>query len=206
MCIRDSFRSVWAQSIAIALGGLLGALLCRRVTVPPALAFPVRYGHRRGIAFLAAFLIGLAGALLWPSTGVPTIAGLGAAFYRAGALVFGGGHVVLPLLQQAVVENGWVDANGFLAGYGAAQAMPGPMSVSYTHLDVYKRQAMALRRGLPRTAGLRAAADRATAVRARDSRRYQRAARRHGADRDRGPRHCAGRVACTCLLYTSRCV
>lgn len=58
---------------------------------------------------------------------MPTIAGLGAAFYRAGALVFGGGHVVLPLLQQAVVENGWVDANGFLAGYGAAQAMPGPM-------------------------------------------------------------------------------
>lgn len=120
-------RSVWAPSIAIALGGLLGALLCRRVTVPPARAFPVRYGHRRGIAFLVAFLIGLAGALLWPSTGVPTIAGLGAAFYRAGALVFGGGHVVLPLLQQAVVENGWVDANGFLAGYGAAQAMPGPM-------------------------------------------------------------------------------
>jgi chromate transporter len=49
------------------------------------------------------------------------------AFYRAGALVFGGGHVVLPLLQASVVEPGWVTPDAFLAGYGAAQAMPGPL-------------------------------------------------------------------------------
>jgi chromate transporter len=49
------------------------------------------------------------------------------AFYRAGALVFGGGHVVLPLLQAAVVPTGWVTNDGFLAGYGAAQAVPGPL-------------------------------------------------------------------------------
>jgi chromate transporter len=49
------------------------------------------------------------------------------AFYRAGSLVFGGGHVVLPLLQATVVEPGWVDQNLFLAGYGATQAMPGPI-------------------------------------------------------------------------------
>ena len=49
------------------------------------------------------------------------------AFYRAGALVFGGGHVVLPLLQSAVVEPGWVSADAFLAGYGATQAVPGPL-------------------------------------------------------------------------------
>lgn len=49
------------------------------------------------------------------------------AFYRVGSLVFGGGHVVLPLLQSAVVEPGWVDAQTFLAGYGAAQALPGPL-------------------------------------------------------------------------------
>ena len=48
-------------------------------------------------------------------------------FYRAGALVFGGGHVVLPLLQASVVPPGWVDNNAFLAGYGAAQAVPGPL-------------------------------------------------------------------------------
>ena len=49
------------------------------------------------------------------------------AFYRAGALVFGGGHVVLPLLQAAMVPNGWVSNDAFLAGYGAAQAVPGPL-------------------------------------------------------------------------------
>lgn len=48
-------------------------------------------------------------------------------FYRVGALVFGGGHVVLPLLQQEVVPNGWVSEQAFLAGYGAAQAVPGPL-------------------------------------------------------------------------------
>src|SRR5208337_1960419 len=52
---------------------------------------------------------------------------LAAAFYRAGALVFGGGHVVLPLLRDAVVAPGWVSPQLFLAGYGAAQAMPGPV-------------------------------------------------------------------------------
>src|SRR5699024_9141276 len=49
------------------------------------------------------------------------------AFYRAGALVFGGGHVVLPLLQAEVVDAGWVGPDVFLAGYGAAQAVPGPL-------------------------------------------------------------------------------
>ena len=49
------------------------------------------------------------------------------AFYRAGSLVFGGGHVVLPLLQETVVDPGWISRDEFLAGYGAAQAVPGPM-------------------------------------------------------------------------------
>src|SRR4029077_14380739 len=56
------------------------------------------------------------------------------AFYRAGALVFGGGHVVLPLLQTAVVLTGWVSNDAFLAGYGAAQAMPGPLFTFATYL------------------------------------------------------------------------
>jgi chromate transporter len=56
-----------------------------------------------------------------------TLATVAAAFYRAGALVFGGGHVVLPLLQDAVVSPGWVAQEDFLAGYGAAQAVPGPL-------------------------------------------------------------------------------
>jgi chromate transporter len=49
------------------------------------------------------------------------------AFYRTGALVFGGGHVVLPLLENAVVARGWIDQPTFLSGYGAAQALPGPL-------------------------------------------------------------------------------
>ncbi len=59
-----------------------------------------------------------------PAAGLP---GLAAAFYRSGALVFGGGHVVLPLLRVGVVDRGWVSDSAFLAGYGAAQAVPGPL-------------------------------------------------------------------------------
>ncbi|MGO4260391.1 chromate efflux transporter [Lysobacter sp. TAB13] len=119
--------SAWMQLIAIALGGMLGILVCRRVTAGAVAAFPIRYGRRGGIVFLSVFLFGLCGALMWPSANEPTIAGLAAAFYRAGALVFGGGHVVLPLLQESVVKSGWLEADSFLSGYGAAQAMPGPM-------------------------------------------------------------------------------
>ena len=56
------------------------------------------------------------------------------AFYRSGALVFGGGHVVLPLLREAVVAPGWVSDDAFLAGYGAAQAVPGPLFTFATYL------------------------------------------------------------------------
>jgi chromate transporter len=76
------------------------------------------------IAFLA-LLLGLP-ALVSAGVGGHALA-LVEKFYRAGALVFGGGHVVLPLLQQAVVPPGWIDNSLFLAGYGAAQAVPGPL-------------------------------------------------------------------------------
>lgn len=84
-------------------------------------------GRRAGIIWLGVFgacLIGL--PILTHSLAAPTLAVIDA-FFRAGALVFGGGHVVLPLLQAAVVPNGWVDEQAFLAGYGAAQAVPGPL-------------------------------------------------------------------------------
>ena len=60
------------------------------------------------------------------------------AFYRSGALVFGGGHVVLPLLREAVVAPGWVADNAFLAGYGAAQAMPGPLFTFAAYLGAVR--------------------------------------------------------------------
>ena len=79
------------------------------------------------LAFLGLFLAVLAlGPLLAAATGHQGVA-LFDAFYRAGALVFGGGHVVLPLLQAEVVGPGWASHDEFLVGYGAAQAMPGPL-------------------------------------------------------------------------------
>lgn len=117
----------WMQLVAIALGGLLGLWLCRHVATPAALALPLRYGRRAGTVALVLFLAGLAAALAWQANGTPTAGAMAAAFYRAGALVFGGGHVVLPLLQQSVVDTGWIAPDTFLAGYGAAQAVPGPM-------------------------------------------------------------------------------
>ncbi|MFZ2859247.1 chromate transporter, partial [Acidovorax sp.] len=84
--------------------------------------------HRRtGAVLLVAFaallvLLPLA-VRLWPGSLLAMVD----AFYRVGALVFGGGHVVLPLLQAEVVGPGWVSADAFLAGYGATQAVPGPL-------------------------------------------------------------------------------
>lgn len=117
----------WASLIAVGLGGLLGAGLCIRVKARVAAVFPVRYGVRGAAISLALFVVGLAASLMLPSSAAPTAPGVAGAFYQAGALVFGGGHVVLPLLQHAVVDSGWVSPDTFLAGYGAAQAMPGPM-------------------------------------------------------------------------------
>lgn len=117
----------WSQVAAIGMGVIGGLWLCRDGTPSP--AGPVRFAVSRsiGIASLVAFVMLLAGLpLLVASSGVQGVA-LFDAFYRSGALVFGGGHVVLPLLQSAVVGPGWTNNATFLAGYGAAQAMPGPL-------------------------------------------------------------------------------
>ena len=113
------------QPLLIVAGGALGWMILENretgLGLPP-----------RGTNRTAPILLGLFALLL---LGLPLAsAGLGeqavrvfAAFYRSGALVFGGGHVVLPLLQSAVVPPGWVSGQDFLAGYGMAQAMPGPL-------------------------------------------------------------------------------
>lgn len=117
------------QVTAILLGGLIGLRLPRPPQAPPnpGKDGTAGLGKLSGIVALSLFA-GLLAAL-------PTLAewsgnrelALLSGFYRAGALVFGGGHVVLPLLQEAVVPSGWVGADAFLAGYGAAQAVPGPL-------------------------------------------------------------------------------
>lgn len=115
------------QIAAIVLGGLVGLWLCRdgAARATGRLAFPV--SRRAGALALATFLLLL--LLLPVLTGATEWQGLALidAFYRAGALVFGGGHVVLPLLEAEVVRPGWVGQDTFLAGYGAAQAVPGPL-------------------------------------------------------------------------------
>lgn len=114
------------QLVVIAAGALAGLLLCRTPT-PASSVFVVPDISFRAAALAAfAFGAGLLTALLWPG-GSPSLGGTAAAFYRAGALVFGGGHVVLPLLEQSLVATGWMSADTFLLGYGAAQAIPGPL-------------------------------------------------------------------------------
>jgi chromate transporter len=113
------------QIAAIAFGGLAGLWLCRNgaASVTGHLRFQVP--KRAGAVALALFFLLL--AILPLLAEQSQSAALVDAFYRAGALVFGGGHVVLPLLQAEVVPPGWVSNDAFLAGYGAAQAVPGPL-------------------------------------------------------------------------------
>jgi chromate transporter len=113
-----------SQIGVIVAGGAAGWMLCRGEadTAVDSIAMPV--SRRFGLGCLAAFFVLLALAFLPVRNGAEALFD---AFYRSGALVFGGGHVVLPLLRDAVVVPGWVSDNSFLAGYGAAQALPGPL-------------------------------------------------------------------------------
>ncbi len=115
------------QIAAIAIGAVLGAVACApKAPVAPPSADRSDQGPRlASLAGLAVFaLLFLPGGAL---LGDLPLARLFHAFYRSGALVFGGGHVVLPLLRDQVVAAGWVPDHVFLAGYGAAQALPGPL-------------------------------------------------------------------------------
>lgn len=115
----------WIQLLAVIMGAVAGLFLCRDEKPAAGADLPLPHGPRAGWGFLAVFLILLLGLPVLANTA--TFVALFEAFYRAGALVFGGGHVVLPLLEESVVGTGWVSADVFLAGYGAAQAVPGPM-------------------------------------------------------------------------------
>ncbi len=121
--------SAWGQIGAIVLGGVVGSSLLRGDAAGRS---------RRAAACRSSRRVGVVGdrrvlraadrpAARWSPPCRATALRLFEAFYRAGSLVFGGGHVVLPLLQAAVVPPGWVSNDAFLAGYGAAQAVPGPL-------------------------------------------------------------------------------
>jgi len=116
-----------AQIAAILLGGLAGLWLCRGSppTATGHVVIPV--SRTAGVAALTAFFVLLIGLPIVQSFQISPGIALFDAFYSSGALVFGGGHVVLPLLREAFVAPGWVSDDAFLAGYGAAQAVPGPL-------------------------------------------------------------------------------
>ena len=148
------WRTPAAQVLVIALAGAAGWLLVREEADPrhdppraavAATARPARWRSaapvRRTVTCLALFLLLLIGLpVARQLTGNAWLAVFDG-FYRSGALVFGGGHVVLPLLQAEVVPPGWVTGDRFIAGYGAAQAVPGPLFTFSAYLGTVMRGA-----------------------------------------------------------------
>ena len=132
--------AVLGQVGAILLGGLIGAVAFRR-EAPAADYGGLAVGRATGALLLSAFFVLL--LLVPPLTAALADGPLAVfdSFYRAGALVFGGGHVVLPLLQAETVPTGWVERDIFLAGYGAAQALPGPLFTFAAYLGAAKEGA-----------------------------------------------------------------
>ncbi|HKW92473.1 MAG TPA: chromate efflux transporter, partial [Methylomirabilota bacterium] len=123
----SAWPTAGGQVVVIVLAGLVGVRLLAGTAPAPASTGRVPVGRPLAIGALAVFFALLLGLpivrYLAPSHPLAVFD----SFYRAGSLVFGGGHVVLPLLQAAVVPPGWVSNSAFLAGYGAAQAVPGPL-------------------------------------------------------------------------------
>lgn len=130
------------QLAAIAFGAFAGLILCRSANVTSdACDHVFRISRRVGFAALTVYLLFLIGGpILAQATGDARVIRFDA-FFRSGALVFGGGHVVLPLLKAAVVVPGWVSPDTFLAGYGAAQAVPGPLFTFAAYLGAASRGA-----------------------------------------------------------------
>ena len=116
-----------AQVGAVVLGAVIGAAFLQLPARPVLSHAPSGVSRAAGVASLVLFAVLMAGLPLWALISSGALAGQIDGFYRAGALVFGGGHVVLPLLETASVSTGMVSSADFLAGYGAAQAMPGPL-------------------------------------------------------------------------------
>ncbi|MDN3439222.1 chromate efflux transporter [Planococcus sp. APC 3900] len=118
--------TTWAQIGVIVLAGVLGYAIYRKEDAPEPVKLALSFGKKTGIAawsIFAALLIGL--PLIRPFIESASFA-IFDIFYRVGSIVFGGGHVVLPMLEREVVSD-WMTPDSFIAGYGAAQAVPGPL-------------------------------------------------------------------------------
>jgi chromate transporter len=127
-CVVLAVPTSLGQISAIVLGGLAGIVFLREVgATKPSFSIPLTVTRIHGTVALLLFFGLLIALPLAASAGGSLSLQLFDSFYRSGSLVFGGGHVVLPLLQAEVVPRGWVTNDAFLAGYGAAQAVPGPL-------------------------------------------------------------------------------
>jgi chromate transporter len=122
-----AFPNSWGQIGAIMFGFGAGLTVLHVDAPHDHVSLPLRIGRTTGAMLLVLFFAILIGLPLLIAVYPAHTLKLFEAFYRAGSLVFGGGHVVLPLLQASVVPPGWVSNDAFLAGYGAAQAVPGPL-------------------------------------------------------------------------------
>ena len=114
------------QVLVIVAGGLIGWRLFAD-TGSAVATVPRSEGRRATVVWLGLFVAGLIGLPVLATLLDAQAVRVADAFYRTGTLVFGGGHVVLPLIEQEVVPPGWLDEDTFIAGYGAAQAVPGPL-------------------------------------------------------------------------------
>ncbi|MER2090946.1 MAG: chromate efflux transporter [Sporosarcina sp.] len=114
--------------IAVIIGaGFTGYMLYRKEEAPKPVTIPLTFGKRTGIIAWSIFFVLLIGIPLLRPFVQSSLFAIFDIFYRVGSIVFGGGHVVLPMLEREVVPAGWMDAETFIAGYGAAQAVPGPL-------------------------------------------------------------------------------
>lgn len=121
------FPSAWAQVGVILLAACVGMLVFEPQSDVRHDPLPMTIRRRTGLIWLFVFFALLIGLPLLNAWSPSQMLSMVDVFYRVGSLVFGGGHVVLPLLQSEVVPGGWVSETAFLAGYGATQAVPGPM-------------------------------------------------------------------------------
>src|SRR2546427_5254039 len=133
-------RTAIVQVLVIAVAGLIGWIWLSATSGSATTSMRIPIGRRLAIGSLALFFVLLVGLPIARQVAPRHALAVFDSFYRAGSLVFGGGHVVLPLLQAEVVPTGWVTNEEFIAGYGAAQAVPGPLFTFAAYLGAVMHQ------------------------------------------------------------------
>jgi chromate transporter len=133
-------RTAIIQVLVIIAAGIAGSILFSAESTPSTLRDRVAVGRGMAVTALVLFVVLLGGLPIARQIAPSQSLAVFDSFYRAGSLVFGGGHVVLPLLQAEVVPPGWVTNEEFIAGYGAAQAVPGPLFTFAAYLGAVMHQ------------------------------------------------------------------